>query len=640
MTGRNSFRFQSDWLHKTEFKGWLVRIKDGENDAAFCKLCNKRLMCHKPVLSRHLNTNFHKAAAAAIKSTPNITIALNSSNSNKEAVKRAELKIVGLLATNNLAFRLVDDLVPILKSSFQDSDILKQVSLHRTKATALMKNVLGPDFSQELYTKLKNTVFSIIIDETTDISTTKQIAFTVIFYNDDTSSIQYSFFDFKECESSTAKDIFNLLKSTITEKGIPFQNLVGFASDTPNVMFGQYNSVAKFLKNEKPDIAVIKCSCHLIHLVASKACLKLPTYLEDLLRNLGSYFNRSYIRQKKLEEFQEYFQTGVHKILSPAITRWLSIHCCVKRVLEQFEPLRSFLRLEVFEDPSKVTETMLHSLDDPKTKIYFEFLSYALGILVSFNVLFQSEKPILYKMKNEVINILQTYYSNYIKMDVLKSKCIWQINESDENLFSSLNDIYIGVAAYESLSQISTTEKTIILQNCREFYIEAIHQIKSRFDFSDPIYSIVDIVNPKNAQNFEPKSLTLFTKRFPLFDIDLQQLDNEWRQNALLDIVKFELNGSLEPEAYWLKVFKLKNSLGDSLFPNLQKVINFILILPFSNASAERIFSNLKNCKTDLRNKMSSETLASIFFTNEGIRRNGNENYEPSQEMCKKKWKF
>lgn len=173
MTDKKGFKFQSEWLKKTEFKGWLVKMNNGGSDFAYCKLCNKKLMSHKPVLSRHMETNAHKSAASAVKSTTSIAAALQNSVSKKTSVKRAELKIAGLLATNNLAFRLVDELIPVLKSSFQDPDVVKDINLHRTKATGLIKNVLGPSFSCELYDILKNTVFSIIIDETTNISTKK-----------------------------------------------------------------------------------------------------------------------------------------------------------------------------------------------------------------------------------------------------------------------------------------------------------------------------------------------------------------------------------------------------------------------------------------------------------------------------------
>lgn len=189
MSEKNLFRFQNEWLRLNDFKSWLIKINDNGKAAAFCKLCNKKLKCHKPVLSRHMLTNSHQTAASAIKSTTNISKALQNSTSKNGSVKRAELKMVGTLTTNHLAFRLVDDLIPVLKSCLPDSDILKDVNLHRTKATALVKNVLGPSFSEELYNKLQKPVFSIIIDETTDVSTTKQIAFTTIYYNDETSRI-------------------------------------------------------------------------------------------------------------------------------------------------------------------------------------------------------------------------------------------------------------------------------------------------------------------------------------------------------------------------------------------------------------------------------------------------------------------
>lgn len=226
-----------------------------------------------------------------------------------------------------------------------------------------------------------------------------------------------------------------------------------------------------------------------------------------------------------------------------------------------------------------------------------------------------------------------------MKTDVLKSQSLWEIDNTDKNLFVNVNEIYIGILAYESLSFCSETERTIILENCREFYIEVVTQIKSRFGFSDEIYTILDVVDPKNAQSFQPKSLFLFKKRFPSFNMDLQKLDNEWRQHGLLDFDKYELHSDLEPDVYWRKVFKLKNNLGEDMFPILQKVINFILILPFSNASVERIFSTLNICKTDLRNRLSSETVTGILFTKQGIERNGNEHFEPSLDLCNQIWK-
>ncbi|KAJ8966831.1 hypothetical protein NQ314_003279 [Rhamnusium bicolor] len=154
-----------------------------------------------------------------------------------------------------------------------------------------------------------------------------------------------------ELASGTAEDIYQCLKTVILDKQIPFTNLIGFSAVTCNTMFGQFNSVSSLLKKDLPDIAAVKCSCHMMHLCASKVCLKLPRSVEELLRNLGAHFNRSYLRVEKFREFQEFFRTAIHKILSPAITRWLSLQACVNRVIEQFIPLKHYLQQNLFDDP-------------------------------------------------------------------------------------------------------------------------------------------------------------------------------------------------------------------------------------------------------------------------------------------------
>lgn len=68
---------------------------------------------------------------------------------------------------------------------------------------------------------------------------------------------------------------------------------------------------------------------------------------------------------------------------------------------------------------------MLTTLDKKSTKAYLEFLAYALNILTTFNLIFQSE----------VMKILQTFLSNYIKLDILKLNDLWSIDPTNENHF-------------------------------------------------------------------------------------------------------------------------------------------------------------------------------------------------------------
>ena len=110
-----------------------------------------------------------------------------------------------------------------------------------------------------------------------------------------------------ETEDGSAAGIVTKLKETFGEMKIPMKNIIGYSSVTTNVMFGQHNSVAQLLKSEVSHIQFVKCSYHLIHLVASQAALKLPKSVEGLCRDVYAHFNRSSKRQDVYKTFQVFF---------------------------------------------------------------------------------------------------------------------------------------------------------------------------------------------------------------------------------------------------------------------------------------------------------------------------------------------
>lgn len=73
--------------------------------------------------------------------------------------------------------------------------------------------------------------------------------------------------------------------------------------------------------------------------------------------------------------------------------------------------------------------------------------------------------------------------------------------------------------------------------------------------------------------------------------VDRQEIDSEWKKHALLNYEELNLDNKKEASEYWEKVFEIKNATGQSAFPNLQKVIRLLLVLPFSNACVGRVFS-------------------------------------------------
>lgn len=64
----------------------------------------------------------------------------------------------------------IDHLSDLCKNQFDDTS---KVRLHRTKCTAIIKNVLAPHFINKLKEDISFSKYSILVDESTDIGVIK-----------------------------------------------------------------------------------------------------------------------------------------------------------------------------------------------------------------------------------------------------------------------------------------------------------------------------------------------------------------------------------------------------------------------------------------------------------------------------------
>lgn len=302
-------KFLVSWLTDVQFKDWLEK----RGEVPYCKYCQCSLSCAKTALVRHKENKKHRSLCGIKEKSQSITSMLHS----QSKAARIEIKICSFIAEKNLPISIVEDLVPFLKNLFPSDEALKEVKLGKQKATNLIRQVLGFYSIQECVTKLKSNKFSLIIDETTDLSTTSQLAILGVFFNEQEFRLEIILIDLVPLPNGTANTIYNTLIGNLKEKGIPMKNIIGFCADTCNVMFGIHHSVAQLLVRDYPWIIAIKCSCHLIHLCSSYASKMLPKSVEDLCRNIFSHFNMSSKRTESFKEFQQFVELKELKILRP-----------------------------------------------------------------------------------------------------------------------------------------------------------------------------------------------------------------------------------------------------------------------------------------------------------------------------------
>ena len=184
--------------------------------------------------------------------------------------------------------------------------------------------------------------------------------------------------------------------------------------------------------------------------------------------------------------------------------------------------------------------------------------------------------------------------------------------------------------------KLSPDKRECVYVCCRNFYIEAIVQIKSRFNFGDEFYKIIEMVKPKNARNMNPTTLDRLFSRFPNLQkgVNSQKAVQEWRDHVHIDPVLFDCANEeaislLDSEKYWATVFSVTKN-GAPCYPNLNICIGFLFSMPFSNVAAERIFSVLKLVKTQQRNQLHNVTLTSLVHVKDWLKK---ENWNASNAV-------
>ncbi|XP_011405614.1 PREDICTED: uncharacterized protein LOC105313682 [Amphimedon queenslandica] len=169
-------RYNRKWEKdcKLNDRRWL-QPSSADPCKAYNKLCEKELVAGPSELQKHQDSKKHKERESAVTITRPIT-AMVVCDDISQKTKSAEIRMAAFLVEHNLPCQAMDHLSDLVTDIFSDSEIAKQFQSKHTKSRAIVKRVLADHFREELLHALAKTKFSIIIDETTDISSKKLLA--------------------------------------------------------------------------------------------------------------------------------------------------------------------------------------------------------------------------------------------------------------------------------------------------------------------------------------------------------------------------------------------------------------------------------------------------------------------------------
>lgn len=210
---------------------------------------------------------------------------------------------------------------------------------------------------------------------------------------------------------------------------------------------------------------------------------------------------------------------------------------CVKRILENYNALKLYFTSEAIEDPTHTNDTILASLNNKFMEAYLEFMDYNLGRFVSFNLLFQSEMPQLHLLKSEVDKLIKSLCLDFMEMKYVRSTEAFKIDPTmKEKQVPLISQVYLGVLASDTIQSIKAElgqdnpDIPLFFSQCREFLIEAVKQIQTRFDDCNKL-DVMSCLSPDVAFNLKISSLGELYKKMPVLAevANLQKVDQEWR---------------------------------------------------------------------------------------------------------------
>lgn len=483
------------------------------------------------------------------------------------------------------------------KTMFPDSQIAAQMALKRKKCASLVQ-LLGNHVAKNKSRKLRSNKFSLIIDETTDISVQKACALIVKYFDRDEGEIKTAMLDIisvydGDTSGSSGESLFKIIINCLNSLQIPLSNMIGFAADGASNIMGSMNSVTSRLKQQMPGITIFRCVSHSIHLCSSAAAKTLPQDCEDLMRNVYNFFSHSAKRKFEFKEYQLFCQVKPHKLLHPCATRWVSLQQAVDRVIEQWQSLKVYFDKIWIGEKLSAVQSIHEGLHNRFIFAYLAFMNYILPQLNSINLIFQSKGPTLHLLHDKMSAVYRLLLNCFCYSHIISHSNINDIDPANTSFHKPLNQIYLGVHLHELFQkpEYHMNDISLIRTRCRIFLIEACNQIKKRFDMNNKLWKLASYLHPKSVLSIKVRdeipSLSELFKEVPrINDYNMQEVDDQWRAIPYHHFPE-EVKELQSNAGEFLKyILKFEDRAGNMPFNCFGKFALEVLSLPCSNADA------------------------------------------------------
>jgi hypothetical protein len=622
--------FNKAWLENNDVKSWIKY--DADKEAIFCTKC---LLFQAKSLQSNFNSKGYKGGKAGMvlkdlkdhaKSVKHLQVLQNiqqksalaigiQNMQDKEKRKLTELEEIDkdswypysmllsyFLAKNDLPFYLMEDLSWLTQNMIKISsgkEFAKKAGDYGSYSTDVaareMVGIISKTIGTSTFDEIRNNYFTLTIDESTDVSSCKNLVMMVRYAKD--GIISTKFLNLLMVKDGTAVVITEAIKEYFSKYDISFSKLIGFSSDGASVMTGRRNGVATKLKELNSCMIDTHCAAHKLQLAIEDSTQDLEKFYIGIVKSTSLYFSNSSTRKLALKKMCEDLDESFYKILRTVDTRWLSLGNSLKNLMKVYTPLKLLFRED---NDSKLAETLLPHYENLGFYYWIAFMDDLCSALNGLSKRLQESNLLVCDLLPSIVLAVERINENFIQRTI-----------AEPPKTKSLKVYYDAVSANDF-----TTSQLNMHLDCIAFAKRVVENIGHRFpDDSKKVIGSLSYLYPLKIYNETDKNATidaiaLLGRHYgSLLDTsDIFDQYEMWKS-----IVKSSI-GLKNSKEFLFLVYNspVKQQLLEEV-PIIGTLLQISITLSPGSVDCERGFSLQNIIKTKLRNSLSVETTADLM---------------------------
>ena len=651
-------QFQSTWFDTWTWLEWsqekeravchpctmiqyLGQMKFSKNaDPAFTETGFMNWKKASQKFSEHEQSRAHKEAVvkwqAHVKTT-DVSVMINNERQREQMENRSMLmKVIECLkwlGRQGLAIRGHSEdsgnLVELLKLRCLDSPALAAWLRKKTKWLSHdIQNEILEIFARHIVSQISADIrgcrwFSLIVDETTDISRKEQVSIC-LRYVDSAFTVHESFVGFFETESTTAEHLLHVIEDVLLRLQLAIENCRGQCYDGASNMSGCFTGVQARILSQNPKALYVHCCSHSLNLALQDSSRAVAVIRDTLyyVQQLNDVIRASAKRFAMFENIRKSFQCendgnakGSTSLRSLCPTRWSVRTSSMSAVVSNYKAIVTCLEHISVNDRSE-TGSKAAGLLTTVRKFHFLF-----GLLLGISVFGPAEQLSLLLQNPSISSTAAQTAAGTLSSKFHSMRSDDSFNDFWNNTLQKGKSLEAAEPVLPRLQRkpkrVDDGAEGVVFATPKDWYRSVYFQfldciiaaVSSRFN--QPCFSLYTtteslIVDSANGLQLNEKN----------FDVVIQHNTD--------DIAGLRLRTQL---AMLHEVFREKNQvknmedvvegllqLGDArhLYSEVNKLPQLLLTVPASRATAERSFSTLRHLKNFVRSTMRAERLNNL----------------------------